>query len=168
MRGRGNLKGASVHPVHGSGSIADDVPHERGGTNTERQYGPDDEERFHSLSLVPPPAAKSPEGILTGGLADFLGRRQEPDLGQLPSAALGRIFPLASGMWREQLLEEIENLAEALNEKVARYLSLRESPSIDEAARLADVTAVIWIQDALEDIAATAVGIEIASRRQRH
>lgn len=68
------------------------------------------------------------------------------------------------GIWRDQLLAEIEALAEMLKEKVARYSSLRVAMSSDQAGELADATAVVWIQDALEDIAATALGIEIASR----
>lgn len=163
MQGNPNLRAASVHPFHWSGSIVDDAPSERREADAERLYQPDDDERVRSLSLVPPPAAKSPVELLAAELAEFLGRRQESDLDQLPYATQGR-SPRDTGARRDQLLAEIEILAEALKEKVARYSSLRESQSTDQTAQLADANAAAWIQDALEDIAETATGIEIASR----
>jgi len=62
-------------------------------------------------------------------------------------------------------LAEIEVLAETLKKKVARYSLLRAAQSSEEGAEPANETAVVWIQDALEDVAATALGIEIASRQ---
>ncbi|HSL36697.1 MAG TPA: hypothetical protein VK883_07710, partial [Arthrobacter sp.] len=49
--------------------------------------------------------------------------------------------------------------------KVARYSLTQTPPPSDLAAEPANETAVLWIQDALEDIAATALGIEMASRK---
>lgn len=71
----------------------------------------------------------------------------------------------ASGLRRDQLLAEIEELAGTLKEKVARYSSSRAVELSEHAAEQANRTALVWIHDALEDIAATALGIEIASRK---
>lgn len=65
---------------------------------------------------------------------------------------------------RDQLLAEIEDLTRVLKEKVARYSSLQANRPHAEVGEGANETAVLWIQDALEDIAATALGIEVASR----
>lgn len=90
---------------------------------------------------------------------------QVPGLDQQPSSAGGRSSEQNFGMWRDQLLAEIEVLAETLKKKVARYSLLRAAQSSEEGAEPANETAVVWIQDALEDVAATALGIEIASRQ---
>ncbi|MDN4644474.1 hypothetical protein [Arthrobacter sp. PsM3] len=117
---------------------------------------------------VPAPQAQAQaqarQQVLAAELADFLWRRQEPGLDQLPSSTSVRGSAQDSGVWRDQLLAEIEELAGALREKVARYSGSQAAQSFAQSAEPADETAMVWIQDALEDIAATALGIEIASR----
>ena len=90
---------------------------------------------------------------------------QVPGFDQQPSSAGDRSSAQNFGIWRDQLLAEIEVLAETLKKKVARYSLLRATQSSEEGAEPANETAVVWIQDALEDVAATALGIEIASRQ---
>ncbi|WP_445154207.1 hypothetical protein ACTWLI_12935 [Arthrobacter sp. Hor0625] len=104
-----------------------------------------------------PQAASTPSQA--NALADFLWKRQEPGLDHLYSADTHD--PEA---WRDALLAEVEDLAETLRKKVARYASLRAAQPSALVEDPASETAVLWIQHALEDIAATALGINIASR----
>ncbi|HSN35379.1 MAG TPA: hypothetical protein VLT34_03435 [Arthrobacter sp.] len=158
MRGNPNLRPESVHPFHRSGAITDDPRPERRKENEQRLEQTDVGEQ------APTPQAQVRQQELAAELADFLWKRQEPGLDQLPSSTKGRSGEQDSGIRRDQLLAEIEDLAATLKEKVARY-SLTQTPRPSEqAAEPANETAVLWIQDALEDIAATALGIEIASR----
>lgn len=158
MLGNPILRPASVHPFHRSGAITDDPRPERRKQN-EQQLGQTDD---GAQTPAPPPQAR--QQVLAAELADILWKRQEPGLDQSPSSTRGRGGDQDSGIWREQLLAEIEGLAATLKEKVARY-SLTQAPQpAEQAAEPANETAVLWIQDALEDIAATALGIEMASR----
>jgi hypothetical protein len=164
MRGNPNPRAASVHPFHRSGAITD-IPRREGREANERQLGPTDDGEQWS---APEDRAFEPEPAPE--LASFLWRRPEPGLDPAPSYAQKRATaeerPTAedSGIWRDHLLAEIEDLAEKLKEKVARYSLLRAAQFSDQAGELANEMAVKWIQEALEDIAATALGIEIASR----
>jgi hypothetical protein len=110
-----------------------------------------------------PPSAQALEELATE-LAEFLGRRQKPRLERLPSSTWHRNSAQDSGLWRDQLLAEIEDLAGDLKRKVSRYASLRAVQSSGARTGPADAAAVTWIYQTLEDIAATALGLEIASR----
>ena len=155
MRGNPILRPASVHPFHRSGAITDDPRPER------RQENEQQLEQTDDGGQAPAPSAQARQQELAAELANFLWKRQEPGLDQSPLSGNGEQGP---GIWRDQLLAEIEGLAATLKEKVARY-SLTQAPwPSEQAAEPANETAVLWIQDALEDIAATALGIEIASR----
>jgi hypothetical protein len=158
MRGNPNPRAAPVHPLHRSGAITD-IPRREGREANEQQLGQtEDGEQWSALgdrAFEPEPA---PE------LASFLWRRPEPGLDPAPSYAQERPAAEDSGIWRDHLLAEIEDLAEKLKEKVARYSLLRAAQFSDQAGELANEMAVKWIHEALEDIAATALGIEIASR----
>lgn len=158
----GNLspRAASVHPFHRSGAITDEPrPDRRVANEQQGQSGNGEQE--------PAPLAQGLQPVLAAGLADFLWVRQEQEqvLDQLPSSTAGRTRAPENGIWRDQRLAEIEDLAGKLKEKVARYSSLRAAQSSVRAAEQANETAVAWIHDALEDIAATALGIEMASRK---
>ena len=158
MRGNPILRPASVHPFHRSGAIIDDPRPERRQENEQQLGQTEDGEQ------APAPPAQARQQMLAAELADFLWKPQEPGLDQSPSSTRGRSGEQESVIWRDQLLAEIEGLAATLKEKVARY-SLTQAPQPSEqTAEPANETAVLWIQDALEDIAATALGIEIASR----
>lgn len=113
---------------------------------------------------LPGAAGQAEQPVLAAELADFLWRRLEPGRDQLTPSAAGRGNGQDPGMWRDQLLAEIENLARTLREKVARYSAARPGLASVRGVEPANRNAVVWIQDALEDIAATALGIEIASR----
>ena len=156
MPGNPNLSAASVHPFHRSGPITENPRPERRKAN--EQPGQID----GGEPVAAPGQAQQP--VLAGGLDDSLWRRQEPGLDQLPTSTGGSSGAQNFGILRDQLLAEIEVLAESLKKKVARYSVLRAAQSSEEAAEPANETAVVWIQDALEDVAATALGIEIASR----
>lgn len=159
MRGNPNFRPASVHPFHRSGAITDS-PRPGPRQANEQQAG-----QAEDREQAPAPPAQDRQQELAAELADFLWKRQEPGLDQLPSSTKGRSGGQDSGIGRDQLLAEIEDLAATLKEKVARY-SLTQAPQpFEPAAEPANETAVLWIQDALEDIAATALGIEMASRR---
>ena len=97
-------------------------------------------------------------------LADFLWKRQKPGRGRPESFSGGSASRADSDVWRDQQLAEVQELAEALRQKVARYSTLRAALFSAEAPEPANETAVLWIQEALEDIAATALGIQITSR----
>lgn len=159
MRVNPNLRPESVHPFHRSGAITDG-PHPGLSKANEQQVG-----QAEDGEQAPAPPAQDRQQELAAELADFLWKRQEPGLDQLPSSTKGPSGEQDSGIWRDQLLAEIEDLTATLKEKVARYsLTLAPRPSAP-AAEPANETAVLWIQDALEDIAATALGIEMASRK---
>ena len=158
MRGNHILRPASVHPFHRSGAITDEPRPGLSKANEQQLGQTDDGEQ------APAPPAQARQQELAAELADFLWKRQEPGLDPLPSSTKGSSGEQDSGIWRDQLLAEIEGLAATLKEKVSRY-SLTQAPQPSEpAAQPANETAVLWIQDALEDIAATALGIEMASR----
>jgi hypothetical protein len=61
-------------------------------------------------------------------------------------------------------LAEIEDLTEMLKAKLVRYSALLANRRSAEVGERLNENAVLWIQDAVEDIAATALGIEVASR----
>lgn len=159
MPGNPNPRAASVHPFHRSLDITDPPRPERWKANEQQAVQTDDG------GQMPAPTAQALQPVLAAELAEFLWRRQEPGLDQRPSSAGGRGIGQDSGMWRDQLLAEIEDLARTLKGKVARYSSSRADQASGQGAEPANETAVVWIQDALEDIAATALGIEIASRK---
>ncbi|WP_028270886.1 hypothetical protein [Arthrobacter sp. UNC362MFTsu5.1] len=86
-----------------------------------------------------------------------------------------------SDRWNDPLLAEIEDLVAALKAKVARYSLLRSDPSLTGpsltgpaltgashpgASHPDNKTATDWMYEALEDIAATALGIELASQER--
>ena len=76
-----------------------------------------------------------------------------------------------SDRWNDPLLAEIEDLVAELKAKVARYSLLRSDPSRTDPSRTDpshpdNKTATDWMHEALEDIAATALGIELASQER--
>ena len=157
MPGNPNFRPASVHPFHRFVENTDSPRPGRSQVN-EQQGQTDNREQ------VPGPPDQAQEQALSAEPADFLWNRQEPGPDQwLPSTG-GPSSAQDDGIWRDQLLAEIEGLAETLKEKVARYSLLRAAQPSEEAAEPENETAVVWIQDALEDVAATALGIEITSR----
>jgi hypothetical protein len=159
MQGKPMIRPASTHPFHRSGPITD-VP--RIG-----RMKSDAEQRTQELDAgqewPPSPSALALEE-LAAELAEFLGGRQKPGLEPLPSFVWHRSSAQDSGAWRDQQLAEIEDLAGDLKRKVARYASLRAVQSDGVSRGPADAAAVAWIHQALADIAATALGLEIASR----
>ncbi|GAA2143596.1 hypothetical protein GCM10009825_34110 [Arthrobacter humicola] len=157
MRGNPDPRVESVHPFHRPMAIIDNP-------RVERRKANEQQDQTGDGGQAPAPPVQASEQVLPAELADFLWRRQEPGLDQLPSSTGGRGNAQNFGIWRDQLLAEIENIAGKLRVKVERYALVRAAYFSDQAAEPTNEVAVAWIQDALEDIAATAVGIEIASR----
>lgn len=101
-------------------------------------------------------------------LSDALARGQLSSL----QLSLNRSPPYArpptaapdSEIWRDRLLTEIEDLVAELRGKVAGYTLFQSSRSPDDASRPGNQAAMEWMHQALEDIAATALGIELASQ----
>lgn len=156
MQGNFNPGAASVHPFHHSPAVNPRPELRQANVQPAQAAGGEQE---------PGTRAQTPQEVLAAELADFLWRRQEPGLDQLPSSTRGRSGAQDSGTWRDQLLAEIEDLAKMLKDKVSQYSLIREARISEQAAELTNESAVVWIEDALEDIAATALGIEIASRK---
>ncbi|MFF2242811.1 hypothetical protein ACFVTM_01335 [Arthrobacter sp. NPDC058130] len=109
------------------------------------------------------PSAQAMEE-LAAELAELLGTRTEPGPERLPSSSRQLSGAEDAGIWRDHLLAEIEDLTGELKDRVARYASLRDVRPSGGAAARADAAAVAWMHRMLEDIAATALGLEIASR----
>lgn len=115
-----------------------------------------------------------------------LTRAEQPDHGKSLRAALAstqwrrpvlRLTPVPpleqpdgtqdSETGHDPLLTEIEDLVAELKAKVARYSLLRSDPSLAATTSLPDNrSAAEWMHEALEDIAATALGIELASQER--
>lgn len=157
MQGNPMIRPVSTHPFHRSGPITD-VPRFGRMKSDAKQRAPELEA---GQQWPPSPSALALEE-LAAELAEFL--RQTPGLERLPSYTSHRGNGQDFGVWRDQQLAEIEDLAGDLKRKVARYASLRAVQSAGVSSGPADAAAVAWIHQALEDIAATALGLEIASR----
>ena len=162
MRGNPIVRVASTHPYHRSGPISDDPSRERTEADAEQtdQADAGAQERPPSPSLP----AQTLDGVLADELADLLWRRPELGPDQSSSSSRQRYRAQDSGNWRDQLLAEIEALAGELKSKVALYAMARAGQSFDKTSGSANEDAVAWIHETLEDIAATALGVEVASR----
>lgn len=160
MRGNPSIQPASVHPYHQSGPITDLRRLGRMQSGAEQRAQLDVE---HEWLLSPSPSAQAIEE-LAAELAELLGKRRESGQERLPSSTWQRRSAQDTGLWRDQLLAEIEDLTGDLKKKVARYASLRSVQASGGPTAIADAAAVAWIHQTLEDIAATALGLEIASQ----
>jgi hypothetical protein len=160
MIGNPIFQPASVHPYHQSGPITDVPRLGRMQSDVEQRAQLDAE---HEWLLSPSPPVQALEE-LAAELAELLGKRQEPGQKRLPSSTWQRTNAQNTGIWRDQLLAEIEELTGELKKKVARYASSRSVQASGGPTAIADAAAVAWIHQTLEDITATALGLEIASR----
>jgi hypothetical protein len=150
----------STHPHHRSGPIVDDPRPDR----TEREAQRRDQAAEGTPERPPMPLpSRAFDGLLAAELA-ALGRRQEPGRNQPRSYASQRSAARDAEIWRDQFLAEIEELAGELKKKVARYALFRAVQSNSEASSPDDDAAAAWIHETLDDIAATALGMELASR----
>lgn len=73
-----------------------------------------------------------------------------------------------SQIWCDRFLAEIEDLIAELREKVAHFALLRSVQSTNGASGPGNEAAVELMNEALEDIAAAALGIELASHDGFH
>lgn len=161
MRGNPIIRASSTHPYHRSGPITDDPHPGFTGVEAERRSQTDAGEQEPQPIPSAPAALEAP---LADELSDLLWRRQESGLDQLLPSARQRSSAQNSGMWWDQRLAEIEDLATELKRKVAQYALFRAIHSPDQTAALENEAAVAWMHENLEDIAATALGMEMASR----
>jgi hypothetical protein len=104
--------------------------------------------------------------ILGAALTSGNWRRPELSLTRGPSDARQLNVAKNSETWRDQLLTEIEEHVAELRGKMARYALFRSGLPLRDAS--GDQAAVEWMHQALEDIAATALGIELASHEGLH
>ncbi|MCX2749023.1 hypothetical protein OOZ51_14535 [Arthrobacter sp. MI7-26] len=91
-----------------------------------------------------------------------------PAPGQYPRPSPARHPSTApdSGIWRDYPLAEIEELIAELKRKVARFALFRSIQLADEASEPGNADAFESMNDALEDISAAALGIELASHQE--
>lgn len=159
MRGNPIIGIASTHPFHRSGPIA---AHPRpNDTKAELRDQPDGDGKDRR----PPPHPWQPaEGLRADGRGDLLWRQQVARPDQPHSWSSHRGDAQNSVIWWDQLLAEIEDLAAELKTKIAKYAFSRATQFRDDTTGPANETAVAWMHQTLEDIAATALGIEIASQ----
>lgn len=159
MSGNPNYRTGSVHPFHRSLTIAD-------GLYPGRPVDDDDQQLAQGIEVeeVWGPPAPTLRRMSVAERASALWEQREAGLDALTSSTSGGTLASDPRTSRDQLLAEIEDLTRVLKEKVARYSSLLAHRPHADVGTGADATAVMWIQDALEDIAATALGIEVASR----
>ncbi len=99
---------------------------------------------------------------LPADLDSTLLKRQELSLNRRPSYARQRGAAPDFGICGDHLLADIEELVAELRGKLARFVVFRSLHSSDEASGAADEDATEWMHQALEDIAATALGTEVA------
>lgn len=118
----------------------------------------------HEWRTTPSRAAQAFD-VLLGEELDDLRTRQQPGLNP-PRSYLRRHSSVQhSEVWRDRLLAEIEDLAGELKRKVARFALFCAVQSSDEASARANAAAVAWTHEVLEDIAATALGMQIRSQQ---
>lgn len=162
MRGDPTIRVTSTHPFHRPGPITDD--RRRAGTTEDAEQRDQPNGGAQGRQPTVPPSGPALEGLLADELADLLWRR--PELGLDRTQSSTRKFNSApkSGTWWDQLLAEIEDLAGELRSKVALYAMFPAIQGADEATGKANAAALVWIHETLEDIAATALGMEMASR----
>jgi hypothetical protein len=104
---------------------------------------------------------------LRAALASTQWRRPDLRLTSVPPSAELPARTQDSQSGHDPLLTEIEDLVAELKAKVARYSLLRSDPSLAATTSLPDNrSAAEWMHEALEDIAATALGIELASQER--
>lgn len=161
MRDKPTISAASTGPFHWSWPIADDSCPGRTKTDAEQrsQTANGTRERPPTPSL----SAQAFEVLLAAELDD-LRRRQQPGLNRPRSYSSRHGAAQNFDVWRDQLLAEIEDLTGELTRKVARFALFCALQSSGEASVRADTAAVEWMQEALQDIAATAIGMKMGSR----
>lgn len=152
---------ASAGPFSWSVPIADDSRAGRMGTDAEER-GPTADgisERPSGPSL----SAQAFDVLLVAELND-LRRRQQPGVNHPRPYSKPYGSARQSEVWRDQLLAGIEDLASELKTKIAHFALFCTVQPPDDASARANASAVAWMQEALEDIAATALGMEMQSR----
>ena len=158
IRGKPSIGAATTGQIS-PGPTTDDPCH--GGTKTNAEH------HHRSTNVTgqrPPMQSLSAQAFNTLPAAelDDLTRRRQPGLDQTRPYTRGQSPAQDSKVWRDQLLAEIEALASELQGKVAGFALFCALHSSGEASVLDDAVAVEWMQGTLEDLAATALGIEMA------
>lgn len=104
--------------------------------------------------------------LLRAAMAASHWSRPDLRLDRSPSDARQTTMAQDSESWRDELLTEIEDLVAQLRAKVARYSLFRSDPSLHDPSHPDNRAATDWMHSALEDIAATALGIELATQER--
>lgn len=101
------------------------------------------------------------EAILST-LSDGRPRRPARRVGRNPAHSLNRTVSQAPGIRLDQPLTDIHVLISELNCLLERYELISSRQFVDEAARSMNHFAIVSIREALEEITATAVGINLS------
>jgi hypothetical protein len=161
MRDTPIISVAPAVPINWSKPVADDS--RPGNTKTDAGQHGHAAHDTREPPLAPSLSAQAFDVLLAAELDD-LWRRQQRGLNQPSSHSRRYGARQDSEVWRNQLLAEIEELAGELKRKVVHFGLFCALQSADEASVQVNAAAVAWMQDALEDIAATAMGMEMGSR----
>ena len=160
MREKPSISGTSAGLFYGSAPMEDDS--RVGRTETDAEQRGQTADGVSERSLWPSLSAQAFD-VLPAELED-LRLRQQPSLNQSRPYSMRRGSAHNCEIWRDQLLAGIEDLASELKSKVAHFALFCAVQSSDETSVRANASAVAWMQDAIEDIAATALGMEMESR----
>lgn len=159
-------RAASAHPHHRSGPLADAPRLNRSEPDPELRdngsVGSPGQPAKPSLSAQPSDGPR-----LTAALSGRLPSRQAPEVNRSSRAGRQGTSP-RSQTWRDQFLAEIGDLIAELREKVAHFALLRSVQSTNGASGPDNEAAVELMNEALEDIAAAALGIDLASHDGFH
>jgi hypothetical protein len=143
-----------------SGPIADDHPR-----NSETKTATEQHRQTARLTRErPPPPSPSAQAFNTALAAelDTLSRRRRQGFNQARPYAQEQCAAQNTEVWRDQLLTEIEALVKELQQKTARFALFCAVQPSGEASAPDNAAAVEWMHRALEDLAATTLGIQMA------
>jgi hypothetical protein len=159
MQGKPDI-GTETTSQHSFGPIADDDPC-NGGTKTDAEQHRQTASATRERPPTPSPSALAFNAALAAEL-DTLSRRRQSGLNQARSYTREQCAAQNTEVWRDELLAEIEALAKELQRKIARFVLFCAVQPSGEASAPDNAAAVEWMHGALEDLAATALGMEMA------
>jgi hypothetical protein len=152
--------GAGTSSQDSFGPIADGDPC-KGETKTDTEQHRQTASVTREGPPTPSPSAQAFNAALAAEL-DALSRRRQSGLNQARPYTWEHCATKNTEVWRDQLLAEIEALVKELQRKTARFALFCAVQPSGEAADSDNAAAVAWMHGALEDLAATALGMEMA------
>jgi hypothetical protein len=152
--------GAETTSQDSFGPIADD-DRCNGETKTDAEQHRQPASVTRERPPTPSPSAQASNAVLAAEL-DALSRRRHSGLSQARPYTREQCATQNTEVWRDQLLAEIEALVKELQRKTARFALFCAVQPSGEASASDNAAAVAWMHGALEDLAATALGMEMA------